>query len=230
MWKTVKDMYGVTNTNRSPLLSDYSASFWNEYVNNYDDFDNVFKSLFKSYRFFDQELDETVEEVTANFTKLVKNWLKMNDKRYSELWRVNVVDDGKYGILDNYSITETYTGLDTTQSASKEGARTDTRDFTEGSQNSENQFRVSAHNTNDNANKNSNKMISGSRNDVDVFTKGEMNSTFASNEGSQHTMSRVGNIGIRTQTEVLEKHSDYWKIYNFYSFIFTEIQEQFLLV
>lgn len=230
MLKTVKDMYNVSNQNRIPLLSSYESTFWLEYVNNYDEFDNVFKSLFKSFRFYDQEHDETVEEVTTNFITLIRNWLRMNDKRYNEIWRINVVDDSKYGILDNYDLTETYTGLNTMQSAGKEGARTDVNDFTEGSQNGENQTRISASNTNDIASRNTVKNSTGTRNDITEFTKGEMNTTFASNEGNQHTMNRKGNIGIRTQTEVMEKHGDYWKVYNFYMFIFEEIQKQFLLV
>lgn len=230
MWKTVKDMYGVSNQARVPLLSTYNSVFWLDYIAHYDEFDNVFKTLYKSFRFFDQEPDETVMEVTNNFIELVKNWLRMNDKRYNELWRINVVDDSKYGILDNYDMTETYIGLNTIQSAGKEGARTDVNDFTEGSQNGENQTRISAYNTNSMASKNTIKNSTGTRNDVNEFTKGEMNTTFASNEGNQHTMNRKGNIGIRTQTEVMEKHGDYWKRYNFYMFVFEEIQKQFLLV
>lgn len=228
--KTVKDMYGVTNIAEVPLLSNYYADFWMDYVAHFDEYDNVFKTLFKSFKFFDQELDETVYEVTNNFIEVVKNWLRMNHKRYSELWRINVVDDSKYDILDNYNITETYTGLDTIQSASKEGARTDTNDYTEGSQNKEAQTRISAFNTNDMASKNTVKDASGTRNDVNVFTKGEMDNTYASNEGNEHIMNRKGNIGVRTQTEVMEKHGDYWKRYNFYMFVFNEINDQFLLV
>ncbi len=223
-------MYDVTSRAEVPLLSTYNADFWLDYVTYYKEFDNVFKTMFKSFRFHDQECDETVMEVTNNFIEVVKNWLRMNHKRYSELWRINVVDDSKYDILDNYNVTETYQGLETIQSMGKEGARTDTRDFTEGSQNGENQTRISAFNTNDMASKNTIKTASGTRNDVDVFNKGEMQSTYASNDGTQHTMNRRGNIGVRTQTEVIEKHGDYWKRYNFYMFVFQEINDQFLLV
>lgn len=228
--KTVNDMYKVSTNADVPLLSSYNADFWLEYIAHFSEYDNVFKTIFKSFRFFDQEEEDSVFEVTNSFIEVVKNWLRMNHKRYSELWRINVVDDSKYDILDNYNITETYQGLDTTQSASKEGARTDTNDSTIGNQNAESQTRISAFNTNDMASKNTVKNASGTRNDVDVFTKGEQQTTYASNEGSQHTMNRKGNIGVRTQTEVLEKHSDYWKKYNFYMMVFNEINDQFLLV
>lgn len=226
----VKDMYGYSNTHHTPLLSNLDKPWWSEYIENFDEYDNVFKNLFKSFIYYDQELDDELANVTARFTKAVKDWLYMNDKRYDELWRVNVVNDNKYDILDNYNVTETYTGLDTTQSANKEGARTDVRDFTEGNQTFENQNSVSAFNSNNSSPRNTEKNESGTRNDVEAFTKGEMQSTFASNEGSSHTLNRKGNIGVRTQTEVMEKHSNYWEKYNFYMFIFNEINDNFLLV
>lgn len=227
----VKAMYDITSSREVPLLSNYSSTFWSEYVAHFTEFDNVFKTLFKTFKFFDQEDDDNVLEVTNNFIELVKNWLRMNDKRYTELYRIQVVDDSKYGILHDYNITEEYQGLDTIASVSKEGARTDVKDFTEGSQNIENQDRISAFNTNDYASKTSNKNATGTRNDVTEYTKGEMDSTFARNEGNQHDLNRYGNLGNRTMTDILEKHSDFWKRkYNFYMFIFSEIQEQFLIL
>ena len=137
----VKAMYDITKAREVPLLSNYSSTFWSEYVAHFDEFDNVFKTLFKTFNYFDQEDDDSALEVTMNFIEIVKGWLRMNDKRYNELWRVNVIDDNKYGILNDYDITENYQGLDTIAASNKEGARTDVRDFTEGSQNSENQGR-----------------------------------------------------------------------------------------
>lgn len=226
----VKDMYKITKEREVPLLSNYNSAFWLEYVNHFSEFDNVFKTLFKTFKYFDQEEDDSDLEITMEFIELVKNWLRMNDKRYNELWRVNVVDDSKYSIMYDYDITENYQGLNTMAASNKEGARTDVKDFTEGSQNSENQGRVAAFNTNDYATKNGSKSSIGTRNDVTEYTKGEMDSTYAKNEGDQHVMTRLGNVGNKTKTDVMEKHSNYWKKYNFYMFIFSEIQEQFLIL
>ena len=226
----VKNMYTLTKERNVPLLSNYSSAFWQEYVANFSEFDNLFKTLYKTFCYFDQEEDENILEVTNNFIEIVKNWLLANDKRYNELWRVNVVNDSKYGILDDVDMTENYQGLNTMASATKEGARTDVRDFTEGGQNYENQNRISAFNTNDYASKNSVKNATGTRNDVTEYTKGEMDSTYARNTGDQHLLTRTGNNGVRTKTEIMEKHSNYWKRYNFYMFVFSEIQEQFLIL
>ena len=226
----VKDMYEVTSSREVPLLSNYNSTFWLEYVSHFSEFDNLFKTLFKTFKYFDQEDDETILAVTDNFIEIVKNWLRANDKRYNELYRVQVIDDSKYSVLHDYDITEEYQGLDTIASVSKEGARTDVKDFTEGSQNIEEQDRISAFNTNDYASKTSNKNATGTRNDVTEYTKGEMDSTFARNEGNEHDLHRYGNLGNRTMTDILDKHSNYWKRYDFYMFIFSEIQEQFLIL
>ena len=226
----VKTMYDITKVAEVPLLSNYNSTFWLEYVAHFSEFDNLFKTLYKSFNYFDQEDDETALVVTDNFIEIVRNWLRANDKRYNELYRVNVINDSNYNILNDYDITENYQGLNTIAGESKEGARTDVRDFTEGGQNSENQDRVAAFNISDYATKNSRKNAIGTRNDVTEFTKGEMDNTYARNEGMQHTLTRTGNIGNKTKTDILEKHSNYWKKYNFYMFVFSEIQEQFLIL
>ena len=41
-----------------------------------------------------------------------------------------------------------------------------------------------------------------------------MDTTYARNEGAQHQLTRVGNNGVRTKTEIMEKHSNYWTRYN----------------
>lgn len=230
MLKTVKDMYDVTSRAEVPLLSTYNADFWLDYVTYYKEFDNVFKTMFKSFRFHDQECDETVMEVTNNFIEVVKNWLRMNHKRYSELWRVNVVNDSEYSIIDNYDITEIYSGNESNQSSTKEGARTDVDDLKIGSQNTSNVNKVTAFNSNNENTKDTSSNATGTRNDIESFTKGEQTNITNHNMQDGHTLHKKGNIGVMTQTDVMEKHSDYWKKYNFYVFIFEEINDEFLLV
>ena len=82
----VKDMYGITSTREVPLLSNYNSTFWLEYISHFTEFDNLFKTLFKTFKYFDQEDDDNVLEVTDNFIEIVKNWLRANDKRYNELY------------------------------------------------------------------------------------------------------------------------------------------------
>lgn len=227
---SVKDMYGYSNTHNAPLLSNLDKDWWNDYVTNYKEFDNVFKTMFMSFKFFDQELDEELPNVTAKFTKAVHDWLLLNDKRYDELWRVNIVNDSEYSIIDNYDIKEEYSGTESNQSATKEGQRTDVDDLRVGNQNVADVDKVTAFNSNRENTKTSSTSATGTRNDIEAFTKGEQTNTTNHNMEDGHTMRRHGNIGVMTQSDVMKRHTDYWKLYNFYVFIFNEINDQFLMV
>lgn len=228
--KTVKQMRQSLTTTK--LLSDYTADFWTEYKNNFSSYDDYFVTLYKSFVFFDQEETETVEEVTAHFTHAVENYLRANDKRLSELWRINVVpDDESYSITENYFMQETYSGTNSNQSALTTGQRTDVNNVQVGSQNSENVSKVTAFNSNTENTKDSAKSQVGTRNDIEQFTKGQETDTSISNGTDGHTLTRHGALGVMTVTDVLKKQEDYWKnTMMFYELVFREISERFLMV
>lgn len=229
--KTVKQMYQRANQTQTALLSNYTADFWEEYKSNYDRFDNVFVSLFKSFIYFDQEEDETIEEVTTHFINQVYNWLLMNSKRYSEMWRINVIaDNEKYSITDNYYLTETYSGSNSNQGAMISGQRTDINNTQVGSQNTGNVNKVTAFNSNTENTNTSNTQSIGTRQDIEQFTKGQETDTTQSTGSDAHTLTRSGQIGVMTADDVMLKHENFWKSYNFYMFVFNEIRDKFLLV
>lgn len=214
------------------LLSDYTADFWTEYKNNFSSYDDYFVTLYKSFVFFDQEETETVEEVTAHFTHAVENYLRANDKRLSELWRINVVpDDESYSITENYFMQEIYSGSNSNQSALTTGQRTDVNNTEIGSQNFENVNKVTAYNSSSENMHDSNKSQNGTRNDISQFTKGQETDTSISNGTDGHTLTRHGALGVMTVTDVLKKQEDYWKnTMMFYELVFREISERFLMV
>ena len=103
----VRDMMKQSHTENKPLLSSYAGTFWATYVSNYERFDALFKTKFASWFYFEQEHGDTVKEVTDEFRDLVYAHLLANDKRYSELYRVqNITDDEKYSLTDNVNVTE----------------------------------------------------------------------------------------------------------------------------
>lgn len=96
----VKDIYKYQKEEQAPMLSGYTADFWAPYRNNYAYYDRIFKKKYASFYPYDQAGD--VEDVAEDFSEDVKAWLMMNDKRYSELFRINtIVDDEKYSLVDN---------------------------------------------------------------------------------------------------------------------------------
>ena len=122
---TVNDMYKDARSSNAPLLSNYEAPFWSEYVSDFSNYDRVFNRLYKSFEYFLQEEDDSVSECRSNFTEDVKCLLIANSKKYSELYRTYKIDDSIYSLTDNYDVTETYSGSKLTTIESRLGSRTD---------------------------------------------------------------------------------------------------------
>ena len=122
---TVNDMYKDARSSNAPLLSNYEAPFWSEYVSDFSNYDRVFNRLYKSFEYFLQEEDDSVSECRSNFTEDVKCLLIANSKKYSELYRTYKIDDSIYSLTDNYDVTETYSGNKLTTNESRVGGRTD---------------------------------------------------------------------------------------------------------
>ena len=122
---TVNDVYKDARSSNAPLLSNYEAPFWSEYVSDFSNYDRVFNRLYKSFEYFLQEEDDSVSECRSNFTEDVKCLLIANSKKYSELYRTYKIDDSIYSLTDNYDVTETYSGNKLTTIESRLGGRTD---------------------------------------------------------------------------------------------------------
>ena len=122
---TVNDMYKDARSSNAPLLSNYEAPFWSEYISDFSNYDRVFNRLYRSFEYFLQEEDDSVSECRSNFTEDVKCLLIANSKKYSELYRTYKIDDSIYSLTDNYDVTETYSGNKLTTIESRLGSRTD---------------------------------------------------------------------------------------------------------
>lgn len=303
-WVTVDDMYDNVKGTDNKLLSSFNADFWNEYKTNSTYYDRLFRRMFGSFRYFDQvPLDNRSEktpwlinEVQTEFTDAVYDHLLANSKKYAELYRVNVVDDEKYSILNNYDITETKeedrsaTGTDnvgartdtdnnvygpSTNSVSRvEGQREDVREIVTGGREDEDTIqqgeqensrlnKIAGFNSANFSNDNQSSETLGQRDDTithtqgtqtdtDTLTKGAMTTTdteqrgsktdalshtqgaqantFTHDDSSEYTLRRVGNIGVRTMTEVMGQHKDFWNMWEFYTYIFKEICAELLLI
>ena len=104
MIQTIKDIYDYRREDNSPMLSPFEPAgdidFWKPYRDNFPYFDRLFMKKYRSWFPMDQEGD--IEEVAIDFAYDVKSWLMINDKRYSELFRIQTIeDDEKYSLTDN---------------------------------------------------------------------------------------------------------------------------------
>lgn len=218
-------MFQRTQEQQTPLLSNYTSLFWEVYKANYTDFDIYFKTKYKSFYFLDQEEDETLDAVISNWLDVVKSHLRVNDKRYNELFRIQVVpDDESYSIVENYYLQETYNGSNDNQGASASGQRTDINNFEQGNQKQSNLNSVSAYNSSNLNSRDKAETETGTRNDRTEFTQGKQDFTTHTTNTDTHTMTRHGAIGTQTADQVLEIHQRVWEnSFKFYDLVFSEL-------
>ena len=237
--KTVNDLYKMSKPDNTedhfPLLTNFESAqevdWWAEYKDAYEVFDWQFKQQFSSFVFFDQDPEDTDDDVMQKFGMTIYSWLTMNDKRYSELYRIHVIpDDEAYALTNNYDLHETYSGTSTGASAATTGQRTDVTFDNIGSQNSSNLNKVTGWNSGSENTRDSSDSEMGSREDTHQFTKGQETDTARSQGTEGHTLRRWGNIGVMTIEDILKKHSDFWQLFNFYKIVFDDICKNFLLI
>ena len=110
---TLNQMYQYQKTQKptEPLLSNYDAEWWAEYVTNHTLYDSQFARMFKTFFYFNQSEceDEPTADVTADFVEAVKIHLMMNAEKYRQLWRVLSVPDAQNELYENVNGTETTT-------------------------------------------------------------------------------------------------------------------------
>ena len=102
----IKDIYDYNKEENNEMLSSFVSSvdpehsFWESYRDNYKKFDRMFMKKYRSWFPMDQE--GTLAEIAEEFADDVENWLTINDKRYTELYRMQTIpDDEKYSLTDN---------------------------------------------------------------------------------------------------------------------------------
>ena len=226
---TVKQMYAFTKESSIKLLSSYDADFWEEYIENYANYDRLFNRMFNNSYYFMQEPKATVAEVQEDFTNAVYDLLMVNNKKYSELYRIHVVDDDTYSIIDNYDVTETREGSGNRRIIDSYGQRIIEEENTIGDQENTSTGQVAPFDSEDFANESHATQNLGEREDSSTVTHDAHtdNHTYIDSDG--YTLNKKGNIGVQTQSEVMDKHAKFWKAYNFYKIVFEDIDKELLL-
>ena len=250
--KTTHDIYKYNKDNSLKMLSDYPSDFWAEYRINYDKYDKVFDRMFMSFKYCFQNEEEDVVDIANNFREDVYNHLLMNDKKYSELFRVQVIPDTNYSLTDNYDVTETMDknisdnndntyGARTDSIEETEGSRTESTSETEGSRTDDTTHKVAPYDSSDFNNNTKDTLDKGQQINSGSLTKGQQINETETTKGSQidnlertyeedYTLHRKGNIGVMTVSDMLKKHKDFWDMWSFYEYIFKNICKELLLI
>ena len=249
---TVEDMYNKSIESGSKLFPLLNLDFWNGYSENSEIFDRRFCNLYRSFFYYAQRENDTVESVLQKFKDYVGDFLYFNSKKYSELYRINNISDTAYSITDNYSTTETLEKESTNTSSevigekadtetTSYGSRQDNSSTTLGSQTNTTTDKVSTYDSEDFYNKTNTEDSLSERTDSTSSNIGEHTDTTTSNSGEQtnttnetstesYTLTKKGNIGVKTVSEILNEHNNFWISFSFYDRIFKDICSECLLV
>lgn len=222
--KTIKELYDYSSENNVKLLSNYSADFWSDYNSNYQRYDSIFERFFSSFEYLRSKDDDTIALTVDKFVNDVYNHLLINSKKYSELYRINVISDNVYSLTDNYDVTET---MDKDISDSNENTYGERQDSNSNTSGSTSTGKVAPYDTE--TYYNDNQLLEEGENEGS-FTKGEQSDTLNKTYTEDYILHRKGNIGVQTVTDMIRKHKDFWTVWDFYEMIFKEISKELLLV
>lgn len=114
------------------------------------------------------------------------------------------------------------------------GQRQDVTEFVKGEQEDSSTF-------NKGEETDTNTLVKGSETDTDTLVKGSETDSGSTVKGSQsnssttegtetYAMTKSGIVGNITPAKLLEQHTSYWKLYEFYKYIFKKISEDLLMV
>lgn len=229
---TIWQMYKKLNNEKLLWNSESTApDFWQEYVSNYTLLDRVFAQTYKSMHYFmeDEFLDE--DELLDDFMQSVINLIFMNSKKYHELWRIQLLEDAKLSLTENYDMNRSSTRSLTDQGTTSDGQRTDVTDTVIGKQNFKTVNNQGGFNTaNENYNS-SDVSENGSRTDANQFTKGREDVTHNNAVNETITSHDVGNLGVQTGADILKSYHDGISkgIFEFYQIVFRDICKELLV-
>lgn len=257
-WYTMDDIYKYCKGISLPLLSTYSSPFWGEYIMNYERYDRFFNGHYKSFRFYDQDPfnNGTISEVTMDFINDVQDYLLLNDKKYTELFKIQLLNIGNisYDFYSEQVSKSNRKSMDLFEYSKRLDKRVDTI----GSRDDYNRFHygsatVSSNDTSehkrvgydsdsylsDTFDDNSGTKTSsdhsddesrsiGQQTNTSSFTTGERSDTESRNENADGTITNKGyNRNPINNIEIFRK---YWNGYEFYGNIFKDIAKEVLLV
>lgn len=220
--KTINDIYQHCKTEDRPMLSstDFSADWWAEYLENYGQYDKVFRRLYYSFLYFMQSTQESTEEVADNFTEDVENILMVHAHEFAELYRVHAQELNAYKLTDNYDMEEKLTKT----TGEILGQRSDSYTNNTGAQTNSTTGKVSPYDSETFYNDNSLQTSIGARSDGGSAITGSQTNSGTEN----YTLTRKGNIGVSTATDMMRKHVDFWENFNFYHYVFGIIAKELL--
>lgn len=214
----IEELYKTAKQTNVPLLPvNTNFEWWEEYENNASIYDRYILDTFRNFYYWVVFSGSTPAEVLEDFKEAITSFLTINQKRYSELYRLHVLPDSAYDIVNNYSVTENSTRTIT------EGARTDSDTAELGEREDTGENKISAYNSTTYQDANEVITTTGAQENVVTSVKGEQENV------DEYELTRAGNIGVQTPADVIGGHLDLWDRFNFYKQIFDEIAKAYFV-
>ena len=231
--KTVKDLYDYAVENNEELLGNWQSSsseydFWLKYTADSSVYDRAFCNRYKNWYYFDQTGEETIAEIFQRFNEAVTDFLTLNDKKFTELFKVEMLSVQGSSVLSDYTITEEVEAERTINREYTSGGRQDSDSETIGGRTDTTTNQVMAFNSSNFVDSSKSTDVIGSQTNSSSYTKGEQSDT-------DDTTDTLGSSKITSGTnsnpyENMLKYIEAWNGFSFYTMIFREIAAEFLLV
>lgn len=232
--RTVYDLYKYAVEEGENLFPQFTSEvapltdFWADFVDHQDLYEKYFAKRYKSYRYYDQDIegDNPVEDVLDDFQDAVLAFLHLNDKKYTQLYKIELINN--MNPLDDYSITETKTGTKNTDREYVSGQREDRSSQTLGAYDDTTLNQVMAFNSQDfvDSSKTTNSM--DERINSSVYNKGEQTDTEDTDVSESTSRTETGYKN--NPVETLIQYKEAWDGFSFYASIFDDICKELLLV
>lgn len=227
-WYDVKEMYENSSVNAKPLLSSYDRAFWSDYILNYQRYDKLFRNMYKSFRYYDQDPfdNTTINDITDEFIDAVYLHLLINDKKYSELFKLYQLND--LNMLNDFFVEEITSGGKTTNGSYVGGSRTDTNEDVYGAKSGVQENKIAAFNSTDYVKNNKTEYSDDTYTDTGQYVKGSQTDTEHREEVANNKTTTRGfkDNPSKNAREFIKT----WNSYEFYLYIFKQIAKELLLV
>ena len=197
----VKELYKYSKTHNVPLLGGTAGvmDFWDEYLSHSSVYDRYFSDTFRSFLYWiDFEDEDTMADIYADFTEAVQSHLYVNKKRYTELYRVQVLAANAYDIVNNYDLTEETTRTNTGTVTNETGEQDNT--YYKGARSRSDTINHGAQTTGDST-------VYGSFTDTNQMAHGAQSESTSSTLGQQSN-SDTKNIGARSSGDTIGAQTD----------------------
>lgn len=236
-WVTIEDMYKYLNIHGSgaPLLTaSYPTylTFWDNYVDSFQNYDRYFVGKYRTFRYFYQDVpnDEDIGDIIFRFQENVTAHLIVNDKKYAELYRINVLDDEDYPLFNDVDYTKTLQGSKNSNGSYISGSRSDSNSETVGSQNNTIEQQTSAFDSTTYSPKDKTIESLGQQSNSSGYQKGQQTDTNTNAELTGSTETVKGKMNDKSLSSIVGTHIKIWTPYEFYGYIFKEISKELLLI